>query len=81
VVAQDVEADAALHTDKEIFDRLVRGEASPLTSMLRGLVQAGGDTELIVLFQGAVSRTAQPALSSGSSRRGETTGMSESLVN
>jgi putative sterol carrier protein len=52
VSRKDVKADAALHTDKEIFDRLARGEASPLASMLRGLVQTEGDTELIVLFQG-----------------------------
>ena len=52
VSRKNVRADAALHTDKEIFDRLVRGEASPLASMLRGLVRVEGDTELIVLFQG-----------------------------
>jgi len=52
VSRKNTKADAALHTDKEIFDRLARGEASPLASMLRGLVQAEGDTELIVLFQG-----------------------------
>jgi hypothetical protein len=52
VSRKNLEADAALHTDKEIFDRLARGEASPLASMLRGLVQAEGDAELIVLFQG-----------------------------
>jgi len=49
---KNVKADATLHTDKEVFDRLALGEASPLASMLRGLVQAEGDTELIVLFQG-----------------------------
>lgn len=52
VSRKNVKADATLHTDKEIFDRLARGEASPLASMLRGLVRAEGDTELIVLFQG-----------------------------
>ena len=52
VSRKNVKADAALRTDKEIFDRLARGEASPLASMLRGLVQAEGDAELIVLFQG-----------------------------
>ena len=52
VSRKNVKADAALHTDKEVFDRLALGEASPLASMLRGLVQAEGDTELIVLFQG-----------------------------
>jgi putative sterol carrier protein len=52
VSRKNVKADAAVHTDKEIFDQLARGEASPLASMLRGLVQAEGDAELIVLFQG-----------------------------
>ena len=52
VSRKNAKADAALHTDKEIFDQLARGEASPLASMLRGLVQAEGDAELIVLFQG-----------------------------
>jgi putative sterol carrier protein len=52
VSRNNVKADAALHTGKDIFDRLARGEASPLASMLRGLVRAEGDAELIVLFQG-----------------------------
>ena len=52
VSRKNLEADAALRTEKEIFDQLARGEASPLASMLRGLVQAEGDAELIVLFQG-----------------------------
>jgi putative sterol carrier protein len=52
VSRKNVKADAALHTDQETFDRLALGEASPLASMLRGLVQTEGDTELIVLFQG-----------------------------
>jgi putative sterol carrier protein len=52
VSRKNVKADAALHADKEIFDRLAQGEASPLASMLRGLVRAEGDAELIVLFQG-----------------------------
>ena len=52
VSRKNVKAEATLHTDKEVFDRLALGEASPLASMLRGLVRAEGDTELIVLFQG-----------------------------
>jgi len=52
VSRKNVKADAALHTDKEMFDRLTRGDASPLASMLRGLVRAEGDTELIVPVQG-----------------------------
>ena len=48
----NVTADAALHTDKKTFDQLVQGKANPLASLLRGLVHAEGDTELIVLFQG-----------------------------
>ena len=49
---QDAKADAALHTDKATFDRLARGEANAFASMLRGLVRADGDPELIAAFQG-----------------------------
>jgi putative sterol carrier protein len=49
---ENVKADASLHTDKEMFDRLVRGEANPLASLLRGLVYAEGDTRVIAFFQG-----------------------------
>jgi putative sterol carrier protein len=52
VSRQNVRADAVLHTDKEMFDRLVRGEANPISSFLRGLWSAEGNAELIVLFQG-----------------------------
>jgi hypothetical protein len=48
---KNVKADAVLHTDKELFDRLVRGEANAMASLLRGLVTAEGDPELIVNFQ------------------------------
>ncbi len=49
---KNVKVDASLHTDKEMFDRLVRGEANPLASLLRGLVYAEGDSRLIAFFQG-----------------------------
>jgi putative sterol carrier protein len=52
ISSSDVNADAVLHTDPELFDRLVQGDVNPVVSLLRGLWQAEGDTELIVLFQG-----------------------------
>jgi SCP-2 sterol transfer family len=51
VSSKNVKADAALHTDKELFDRLARGEANTLASVLRGLVTAEGNTELLVRVQ------------------------------
>jgi putative sterol carrier protein len=52
VSRKNAKADAVLHTDKETFDRLVQGEENPIASFLRGLWQADGNPELIVLFQG-----------------------------
>jgi putative sterol carrier protein len=52
VSGSNASADATVHADKETFDQLAQGEANPFASLLRGLVHAEGDTELIVLFQG-----------------------------
>jgi len=52
VLRKNVRADAVLHTDKEMFDRLVLGETNPISSFLLGLWSAEGNAELIVLFQG-----------------------------
>jgi putative sterol carrier protein len=52
VSRRNAKADAVLHADKEMFDRLVQGEAHPIASFLRGLWRAEGNPELIVLFQG-----------------------------
>jgi putative sterol carrier protein len=51
VSKRNVRADAVLHTDKDLFDRLVLGEANAMASVLRGLVRTEGDSELLVLFQ------------------------------
>src|SRR5678816_1691167 len=47
VSRRNVTADAVVRTDKEMFDRLVRGEANPIASFLRGLWAAEGNAELI----------------------------------
>jgi putative sterol carrier protein len=52
VSQKNVRADAVLRTDKEMFDRLVLGEANPIASFLRGLWHAEGNAVLVVLFQG-----------------------------
>jgi putative sterol carrier protein len=46
-----VKADTALHTDKDLFDRMVRGEANAMASVLRGLVTVVGDPEIVVALQ------------------------------
>jgi len=48
---KNVKADAVMHTDKEIFDRLARGEANAMASVLRGLVAIEGDQKLLIIFQ------------------------------
>jgi len=48
---KNAKAEATLHTDKRLFDQLVRGEANALASILRGLATADGRTELLVLLQ------------------------------
>jgi putative sterol carrier protein len=52
VSSKNVKADAVLHADKALFDRLVQGEANAVASMLRGLITGEGDMELVVLLQG-----------------------------
>ncbi len=51
VSSKNVKADAVMHTDKELFERIVRGEANAMASVLRGLITGEGDPELLVLFQ------------------------------
>jgi len=48
---KNVKADAVMHTDKELFDRLARGEANTMASMLRGLIASEGDPKLLLRFQ------------------------------
>jgi putative sterol carrier protein len=59
-----VKADATMRTTKELFDRLVRGEANAMASLLRGLVSADGDTALLLplqrLFPGPIALGSRP---------------------
>ena len=64
VSRKNAKADAVLHADKKMFDRLVQGEVNPISSFLRGLWRADGNAELIVLFQGLF-----PAPQNSGSRR------------
>jgi len=48
---KNVKADAVVHTDTELFDRMVRGEANAMASLLRGLMTVEGDPEIVVVFQ------------------------------
>jgi putative sterol carrier protein len=51
VSTDNVKADATVHTDKELFDKLASGEANAMASVLRGLISAEGDPKLVVMFQ------------------------------
>jgi SCP-2 sterol transfer family protein len=44
-------ADASLSTDLPMFEKIVTGEANPLTGALRGRVQIDGDLRTVVAFQ------------------------------
>ncbi len=66
VSTEKAKADAVLHTERELFDRLARGEANALASILRGLISAEGNPSLLVRFQRLFpgppsARAAQPA--------------------
>jgi putative sterol carrier protein len=45
------EADLVLHTERKLFDEVVRGEANLTAALLRGAVGLEGQPQLIVLFQ------------------------------
>ena len=47
----DGAADAVVLTDREMFSRLVTGEANATAAILRGTVIVTGATELLVRFQ------------------------------
>ncbi len=51
VSSENVKADATMHTDKALFDKLARGEANAMASVLRGLIAGEGDPKLLVLIQ------------------------------
>src|SRR6185295_17883372 len=44
-------ADAVLHLDRGLFERLVTGRANAMASMLRGLITIDGDTTDLVALQ------------------------------
>ena len=58
----DGPADAVYRTDRALFDRVVCGQASGLTSVLRGAASMSGDMELLVyawrLFPGPARQAA-----------------------
>jgi hypothetical protein len=64
-VGKDTAADATFHTDRTVFDRIIRGEANATATMLRGAAQAEGDPTLLVrfrhLFPAPVTRKAATA--------------------
>jgi len=47
----DGAADAVVMTDREMFSKLVTGEANATAAILRGTVIVTGSTELLVRFQ------------------------------
>jgi putative sterol carrier protein len=44
-------ADATVHADAQLFDRIVRGEVNAMAAVLRGAVTVDGDPQLLMLFQ------------------------------
>jgi putative sterol carrier protein len=51
VSRKNARADCVLRTDREMFGRIVRGEANAVTATLRGEVAAEGELELLFLLQ------------------------------
>ena len=50
-VDADTPADAVFHADRAVFERLVRGEINPLSTILRGGAHVEGDPNLVVRFR------------------------------
>jgi putative sterol carrier protein len=48
---RNVKADCVVRTHKTHFDKLVRGEANAMSSLLRGTLAIDGNYELLVRFQ------------------------------
>jgi putative sterol carrier protein len=66
-------ADTVIRADREVFDRLARGEANPVASVLRGDVRWEGDWKSLVavqrLFPGPQAAShGQPSASGGRKR-------------
>jgi hypothetical protein len=50
--------DTIIHTERELFDRIVTGRANAMASRLRGLLGISGDPELAVLVRRLFGRPA-----------------------
>jgi putative sterol carrier protein len=48
---RNAKADAIVHADKQLFDRVVRGEANAMASILRGLITVEGNPAPLVELQ------------------------------
>jgi putative sterol carrier protein len=48
---RNVGADCTLHTTKDLFEGIVRGEVNAMAAVLRGAVAIDGDWELLIVFQ------------------------------
>jgi putative sterol carrier protein len=59
------EADCTIRAERDLWDRLCRGEENAMAAMLRGALQCTGDVELLYALQRAF-----PGPSSGSRRAG-----------
>jgi hypothetical protein len=44
-------ADAVIHVDRDLFERILAGEANAMAATLRGQISLEGDRELLVAFQ------------------------------
>ncbi len=51
VSRRNIKADAVIHTDKDLFDKLARGQANAMASILRGRILAEGNMALLAPFQ------------------------------
>ena len=48
---RNAKADSVIRTERELFDDIASGRANSMAAMLRGLVAAQGNLELLVRFQ------------------------------
>ena len=51
VSREERDADTVIHTDNAFFDRMVRGEAKPLSAWLRNDITSEGEFRFIVLLE------------------------------
>lgn len=48
---RNAKADCVIRADQAVFDRIASGELNAFAAVLRGLMQADGDAEMLVFFQ------------------------------